>query len=189
MKTSTPITPEQQAQYDHEFSELYGYAWTIARRRLTDYVPPDDDLVSEAIAFSWRGYARIRLRKPDVPQKLAVRWAVRGGAKFARTTPRNRDAYGRARRDMPLDVQARPYTGDPADRTVVSARIATLPEHLQSVAEYLSFGLSKATVAKLLHISTRTVYERIAEIKKNSSVQFNPVVVKAMMELYEVGKV
>ena len=173
MKTSTPITPEQQAQFDQEFSELYGYAWTIARRRLTSDMPPDDDLVSEAIAFSWRGYARIRLRKPDVPQKLAVRWAVRravsavrGGAKFARTTPRNRDVYGKSRADMPVDVVARPYNGDPDDRRPVDARIALLPEHLRSTAEYLSYGLPKTTVAALLRTSTRVVYERVAEIAK-----------------------
>ena len=119
------------------------------------------------------GYARIRIRKPDVPQKLAVRWAVRravsavrGGAKFARTTPRNRDAYGQARADMPADVVARPYNGDPDDRRPVDARIALLPERLRTTAEYLSYGLPKTTVAALLRTSTSVVYERVAEIAK-----------------------
>ena len=50
MKKSLTITPEQQDQYNQEFSELYRYAWVVARRRLTDDMPPDDDLVSEAIS-------------------------------------------------------------------------------------------------------------------------------------------
>lgn len=167
------IIPEQQAQYDQEFSDLYGYAWTIASRKLSIEGPPDDDKLSDIIAFAWQGYARIRVRKPDVPTKLALRWAlrraifaVRGGARFAFRKRKHRDAYGQPRTDMPPDVAAREYNGDPADRRAVDARIALLPEQLRTVAEYLSYGLPKTTVATLLGTSTRVVYERIAEIAK-----------------------
>ena len=170
-KSKSIITPEQQAQYDAEFSNLYGYAWTIAYRQLSIEGPPDDDRLSDIIAFAWQGYARIRIRKPDVPTKLAVRWAlrraifaVRGGARFAFRKRKHRDAYGQPRLDIDLDIPARLDHGDP--RAAVEAKIAKLPPKLRPVATLLSEGYPKLKVARELGMSSRTVYVRIAEIAK-----------------------